>query len=85
LEINKSTPQTQSNVIWISFQAKLEISFLNSLLEKLVWESGPKIVPATGVTIEFLLISDFPTNLIKKQLVQFLPGERLDLKKNWID
>jgi len=27
--INESTPQTQSNVIWISSKAKLDISFLN--------------------------------------------------------
>ena len=48
--INESTPQTQSNVVWISSKAELEISFLNSLLEKWVWESSPKIDPATGVT-----------------------------------
>jgi len=47
--INESTPQTQSNVIWISIKAELEISFLNSLLEKWVWESDLKIDPATGV------------------------------------
>jgi len=33
----------------VKFEAELEISFLNSLLEKWVWESGPKINPATGV------------------------------------
>jgi len=49
--INESTPQTQSNVIWISSKAELEISFLNSLLEKWVWESDPKIDPATGVQV----------------------------------
>jgi len=47
--INDSTPHTQNNVIWISSKTELEISFLNSLLEKWVWESGPKIDPATGV------------------------------------
>jgi len=50
--INESTPQTQSNVIWISGKEELEISFLNSLLQKWVWESGPKIDPATGVRID---------------------------------
>ena len=34
LRINQSTPQTQSNFIWISSKAELEISFFNSLLEK---------------------------------------------------
>jgi len=34
--INESTPQTQSNVIWISSKAELEISFLNSLF----WSLG---------------------------------------------
>jgi len=47
--INESTPQTQSNVIWISSKAHLKISFLNSLFEKWVWESSPKIDLATGV------------------------------------
>jgi len=42
LGINESTPQTQSNVIWISSKTELEISFLNSLLEKWVWEHGSK-------------------------------------------
>jgi len=37
--INESNPQTQTNVIWISSKAELEISFLNSLLEKWVWET----------------------------------------------
>ena len=46
---NESTPQTQNNVSWISSKAELEISFLNSRLEMWVWESGPKIDPATGV------------------------------------
>jgi len=32
--INESNPQTPSNVIWISSKAELEISFMNSLLEK---------------------------------------------------
>jgi len=50
--INKSTAQTQSNVIWISSKAELEISFLNSLLEKWVWQSGPKIDLATGGTLD---------------------------------
>jgi len=35
--INKSTPQTRSNVILISSKAELEISFLNSVLEKCHW------------------------------------------------
>jgi len=48
--INESTPQTQSNVTWISSKADLKISFLNSLLKFWVWESGRKIDPATGVT-----------------------------------
>jgi len=47
--INETTPQTQSNVIWISSKAELEISFLNSLLVMWVWKSHPKIDPATGV------------------------------------
>ena len=48
--INESTPQTQSNVTWISSKADLKISFLNSLLEMWVWESDPKIDSATGVS-----------------------------------
>jgi len=48
--INESTPQTQNNVKWISSKADLKISFLNSLLEMWVWESDPKIDPATGAT-----------------------------------
>jgi len=48
--INESTPQTQSNVTWISSKADLKISFLNSLLEMWVWERDPKIDSATGVT-----------------------------------
>jgi len=47
---NESTPQKQNNVSWITSKAELEISFLNSLLEMWVWESGPKIDPATGVS-----------------------------------
>jgi len=35
----------------MSSKAELEISFLNSLLEW-VWESGPKIDPATGVRVD---------------------------------
>ena len=46
---NESTPQTQNNVSWISSKAELEISFLNSLLEMRVWESGPKIDRVTSV------------------------------------
>jgi len=47
---NESTPQTQNNVSWVSSRAELEISFLNSLSEMWVWESGWKIDPATGVS-----------------------------------
>jgi len=47
--ISESTLYTQSNVIWTSSKAEFEISFLNSLLEKWVWEDGPKVDPATGV------------------------------------
>jgi len=46
---NESTPQAQSNVSWISSQADLEISFMKTRLEMLVWESGRKIDRATGV------------------------------------
>ena len=51
---NESTSQTQNNVSWISSKAEPEISFLNSLSEMFVWESGPKIDPATGVTVHRL-------------------------------
>ena len=46
--INESTTQTQNNVIWISSKENLKISFLNSLLEKWVWECSRKIDPATS-------------------------------------
>jgi len=49
---NESTPQTQSNVSWISSKAELEISFMKTCLEMWVWESGPKIDPATGVRVD---------------------------------
>jgi len=55
--INESTPQTQSNVIWISSKAHLKISFLNSRSEEWVWESSPKIDPATGVRDQAGIIS----------------------------
>ena len=44
-----STPHIQSNVRWIKSKAELEISFMKTRVEKWVWESGPKIDPATGV------------------------------------
>jgi len=46
---NESTPQTQSNVSWISSKAELEISFKKTRLEMWVWESGRRIDPATGL------------------------------------
>jgi len=39
----------QSNVSWISNKAELEILSMKTRLEKWVWESGPKIDPATSV------------------------------------
>jgi len=39
---NESTPQTQSNVSWISSKAGLEISFMKTRLEMWVWESVPR-------------------------------------------
>jgi len=45
---NESTPQTQSNVSWISSKAELEISFMKTRLEMWVWERGRKIDPAIG-------------------------------------
>jgi len=49
-----------SNVIWISSKVQLEILFLNSLLEKSVWESGPKIDLATGVVNPWKMKSTKP-------------------------
>ena len=40
----------QSTVSWISSKAELEISSMKTRLEMRIWESGPKIDPATGVT-----------------------------------
>jgi len=48
--INESTPQTSSNVSWISSKVELEISFMKIRSLKKLRESGPKIGPATGVT-----------------------------------
>ena len=75
--INESTPQTQSNVIWISSKAELEISFLNSLLEMWVWESGPKIDPATGVSRQLISKSQFPHPI---SVVVTIYGTRFDLR-----
>jgi len=46
---NESSSQTQNNVSWISSKAELEISFMTTRLEMWVWESGPRIDPATCV------------------------------------
>jgi len=56
--INEHTPQTQRNVSWIPSKTKLETPFLNSGLEISLWESGPKIDPATGVTIKVSCCGD---------------------------
>ena len=50
--INESTPQTRSNVSWISNKAELEISFLKIRSWKKLRESGPKIgsQAVTGVS-----------------------------------
>ena len=42
-------------VSWISSKAEHEISFIKTRLEMWVWESGPKIDPATGVKIAFII------------------------------
>ena len=39
-----SLHKTQSNVIWISSKAEFQISFLNSLSEKWVWQSCPELI-----------------------------------------
>jgi len=46
---NDSTPQTQSNVGWISSKVDLEISFMKTRSEMWVLERGRKSNPATGV------------------------------------
>jgi len=54
----RSTSSAEENfpdeILWISWKRKQNQEiwpFLDSLLEKWVWESGPKIDPATGVIL----------------------------------
>jgi len=53
----RSTSSAEKNfadeINWITWKMKQDLEFwpfLNSLLEKWIWESGPKIDQATGVT-----------------------------------
>jgi len=82
-------------ITWITWKIKqnLEIwPFLNSLLEKWVWESGPKIDPATGVSgmrfIEFVLVKTkrFVGSTINVLLTQHTCGQRSSMSarsKRW--
>ena len=48
--------KSMDNVSWISSKTELEISFIKTRLEKWVWESVPKIDPATGVRLRSVVI-----------------------------
>jgi len=91
--MDESTPQTQSNVIWISSKAELEISFFNSLLEKWVWESGPKIDPDTCVTARSVEdetrnaewrgdFSQLQIQIIPKSQFEIVPQDTSEFKSN---
>jgi len=74
--INESTPQTQSNIIWIWSKTKLEISLLNSLSEKWVWESGLKIDPATGVSLATGVTHTF-WSVPRQQIQNSVPRQKI--------
>jgi hypothetical protein len=76
----RSTSSAEENfpdkITWITWK-NLEIwQFLKSILEKRVWESGPKIDPATGVNceqIQLLFFFNFSPNFFTNFFLKVAP------------